>query len=103
MKKLIHKIARIFFSKEKLLLIKLLNHIQDNRDFEKQGRLTHPGICNFIWNMSGKGIISYAENSILVGIIYSNRPPRNNFGGYFFEPFQYQPRFEFLKELIKKY
>lgn len=61
------------------------------------------GICSSIWFMFDAKHITMTEMEILAGLINSNRPPKSTFGGYFFEPFAYEPRFQFLKELIKKY
>lgn len=102
MKKLFYYVARIFFSKEKLLLIKLLNEIQDSLFRYPDGsvKMKYGGMCYYI---DSKVISNYKEYTLLKNILYENRPENTKDEGYFFKPYSYEPRFEFLKELIKKY
>lgn len=102
MKKLFYFISRIFFSKKKLLLIKLLNEVQDSTDFVKN-EMRVAGICMVMAKMFSYNKISRKDYIILYEIILSNRPHKTYSGGFYFEPHVYQPRFEYLKELIKKY
>ena len=102
MRKLFYYISRIFFSKEKLLLIQLLNIIQDDLHRFNDGtvEMNGPGMCYYLSWMS----LDHNDYILLRDIIYSHRETScDEDNNYFFPPFQYEPRYEFLKELIKKY
>lgn len=93
MKKLSYYIARIFFSKEKLVLIKLLNTIQDDTRIDKDGVqvMNKYGVSNYIVPSN----FTYKERTILDPILKENKG--------IIQPYDYQQAFEYLKELIKKY
>ena len=103
MRKLFYYISRIFFSKEKLLLIQLLNVIQDTLIRKSDGSVTMmaaSGMCNYIHLITNKT----KDIKLLNSLLYDNAPENfDDWGLYFFPPYQYEPRYEFLKELIKKY
>lgn len=102
MRKLFYYISRIFFSKEKSLLIQLLSIIQDTLIRNSDGSVTMmaSGMCNYITLITNKTKDIILLNSLL----YDNAPEDfDDWNLYFFPPYQYEPRYEFLKELIKKY
>lgn len=102
MKKIFYTIGRLFFSKEKILLIRLLNQIQDTLIRFKDGRveMEFGGMCSYIREVTN----SQKNQKILKDLLYTNRPKnRYEDGVFFFEPFNYELRYEFLKDLIKKY
>jgi hypothetical protein len=102
MRKFFYFIARIFFSKKKLLLIQLLNIIQDNTNFVK-GEMRATGMCIYVWRLWQDNKISREDRDLLDSIIKENKPALMYNQIYYFKLNLYKPRFEFLKELIKKY
>lgn len=104
MKKLIYLISRIFFSREKLLLIRLLNIIQDNLVRSKDGsvvKMSEAGMCFYIRKKYG---FTEEETKILLRLINKFKPKSNKtFGTCYFEPENYEVRLNFLKTLIKKF
>ena len=104
MKKLFYYISRIFFIKEKVLLIQLLNTIQDDLIRHSDGtvNMRRTGMCSYI----GKLTRNPKKALILRRLLYDNAPKQfydEQFELFFFKPYKYEPRYEFLKELIKKY
>lgn len=95
MKKLFYYISRIFFSKEKLLLIRLLTLIQESTT---NNVMYYSGMCAYISEIGDQ-----KDYLLLSDIIFKNEPEKPFNHAYFFKPYAYEPRFEFLKTLIKKY
>lgn len=93
MKKLRYYIARIFFSKKKIVLIKLLNTIQDDTRIDKDGVqvMKKHGISNYIVPSN----FNAGERVLLNSILISNKA--------IVQPYDYEQVFEYLKELIKKH
>lgn len=102
MKKLSYYIARLFFSKEKLLLIRLLNEIQDSLYRYPDGsvKMKYPGMCYYIDRAVAS---SFKEYLFVKDLLYKHRPENTKEEPYFFPEYEYESRYEFLKELIKKY
>jgi hypothetical protein len=101
MKTIFYTIGRLFFSKEKLLLIRLLNEIQDTLIRFEDGTviMKNCGMCSYI-----SDITKDKDYFLLRNLLYTNRPNKiYRDGMFFFEPFNYELRYEFLKDLIKKY
>ena len=101
--KIICFFLRIFFSREKVLLMMLLNIIQDTliRNSDGSVIMMESGMCNYTHLITNKT----EDIKLLRNLLYNNAPKDFNrsWNLYFFPPFQYEPRYEFLKELIKKY
>jgi hypothetical protein len=103
MKTIFYIVGRLFFSKEKILLIRLLNQIQDTLIRYEDGTVTmrKGGMCLYISDVV-KNMKDYSKLKLL---IYNHKPKKveEGLGYYYFEPFNYELRYEFLKDLIKKY
>jgi hypothetical protein len=61
------------------------------------------GICGLSIELFMRRIISHNELVIMRKIINDNKPltPHNNY--FYFKPMQWQPRKEYLENLLKKY
>ena len=92
---------RLFYSKEKSLLIVLLYVIQNDLIIRKGDvYMRKPGMCYYIHYVTRDS----EKIQLLVKLLHDNKPmclyPDNNV--YFFEPFKYEPRYDFLRKLIDK-
>lgn len=105
MEKLMFIVAGWFFSKEKVLLMRLLHYIQKDVN-PKTGEMRAGGMCIYIYSMCfNKKIFTVEEYRILDKLIKDNKLPLTERYNpiYFFEPYLYEPRYQYLKRLIKKY
>ena len=60
------------------------------------------GLCYFTLCMAMIGIINSIERMLLLQIIEENKV-HSTFGNYYFELQEWQPRKEYLENLLKKY
>ena len=101
MNKIYYYTLRLFYSKEKSLLIVLLYVIQNDLIIRKGDvYMRKPGMCRYIYDVTS----DLEKIELLSKLLYDNKPMclYNNNNVYFFEPFKYEPRYDFLRKLIDK-
>lgn len=101
MNKLYYYTLRLFYSKEKSLLIVLLYVIQNDLMIKKGDvYMRKPGMCFYIYDVTS----DLEKIELLVKLLYDNKPMYlyNDDNTYFFELFKYEPRYNFLRKLIDK-
>lgn len=99
MKKLIYRIKLWFNPKEVVLLQMLLDEIGKNRD--GNGLMLYGGLCNYINTIERATGANDARD--LQNILDMHKPNDKYFFPYWFPIFEYEPRREFLLNLIEKY
>jgi hypothetical protein len=59
------------------------------------------GLCEFIRVLAGDRLIIFAEKVRLRFIILDNKPKKTYNSDFYFPPYQWQPRKEFLERIIE--
>jgi hypothetical protein len=60
-------------------------------------------LCTFSYRLFKSQNISLEEHNLILDIIEVNKPIKIFTSFYYFEPFKWQPRKEYLENLLKKY
>ena len=61
------------------------------------------GICALSWQLAYKELITWEEKDIIHIVINSNKVDDIKYYPFYFPPYQWQPRREYLENLLKKY
>ncbi|PZT97656.1 MAG: hypothetical protein DI622_22815, partial [Chryseobacterium sp.] len=69
------------------------------RDEDGVVRMSNSGMCLYIHNV----VKNRDQYMFLHKLLMTHTPEKMYNESHFFEPYAYEPRFEFLKTLIKKY
>jgi hypothetical protein len=79
----------------------LIQLLLDSEDLYKNSNSV--GFCRFIYYLRIHNIITLDEEDFLFSLIIDNAPKETFSLAFIFEPHQWQPRKEFLQQLLIKY